>query len=482
MNGPGVPTAIQEPARRISIAGRYDVLICGGGSAGLAAALAASRSGASTLLVELNGFLGGVATAALVSEFGGQAGYDYMSGVAKEMADRLIARGQATPGRFRTSFESEAFKHAALEMLQQAGAHLLLYTLIADAIVIDRCIRGVIVENKSGRQALLSKVVVDATGDADVAACAGASVVRGREGDGRMRPVSLFFRVGNIDVEQLLRFIRENPQQFAPDPSKNIMDLDRNPPMVRPMGFFDLVRQAKEKDDYPEECHYLRIDNLNLGQRMATINTTRVYDVDGTRAEDLTQAYLKGVEQMRRVLAFLNAYVPGFSHSYLLDTAPVLGVRETRRIVGEYVLSEADIVEARSFPDVIGVPGYRHTRGGAVHSPDGQEGAESDVVNREAIDELFVYGIPYRCLLPVGVEGLLVAGRCISATHAADGYTRVIPSCMLTGQAAGTAAALAAQADIFPRQVDVSRLQRSLAGQGVRLVAPVAMSQRLPRT
>jgi len=296
-----------------------------------------------------------------------------------------------------------------------------------------------------------------------------------------MRPISLFFRVGNIDVEELLRFIQENPDQFAPDPSKNIMDLDRDPPMVRPMGFFDLVRQAKAKGDYPEECHYLRIDNLNLGQRMATINTTRVYDVDGSRAEDLTRAYLRGVEQMQKLLAFLRSYVPGFSRSYLLDTAPALGVRETRRVVGDYVLSEEDIVQARPFSDVIGVPGYRHTRGLPVHSPDGQEGAESDVANRQAIDELFVYGIPYRCLLPSGVEGLLVAGRCLSATHAADGYTRVIPSCMLTGQAAGTAAALSAQAGVTPRRLEVSRLQRSLAAQGVRLAAPVAAPQRLPR-
>ena len=482
MNGPAVPAAVREPGRKIPVAGRFDVLVCGGGAAGLAAALASARTGASTLLVEVNGFLGGAATAALVSEFGGQAGYDHMSGIAKEMADRMIARGQATPGRFRTSFESEAFKQTALEMLKEAGAQLLFYSLVADAIVTDGSVRGVIVENKSGRQALLGEVVVDATGDADVAALAGASVVRGREGDGRMRPVSLFFRVGNIDVEALLRFIRENPHQFAPDSSKNIIDLDRDPPMVRPMGFFDLVRQAKAKGDYPEECHYLRIDNLNLTQHMATINTTRVYDVDGSQAEDLTRAYLKGVEQMRKILAFLKSYVPGFSRSYLLDTAPSLGVRETRRVVGEYVLSEEDIVENRSFPDVIGVPGYRHTRGLPVHSPDGHEGAESDVANRQAIDELFVYGIPYRCLLPSGVEGLLVAGRCISATHAADGYTRVIPSCMLTGQAAGTAAALSAQADVPPRRLDVSRLQRCLAEQGVRLAAPVAVPQRLPRT
>jgi hypothetical protein len=473
---------IQEPERRIPVAGRYDVLVCGGGSAGVAAAVGAARTGASTLLVELNGFLGGVATAGLVSEFGGQAGYAHMSGVAKEMADRMIAAGQATPGRFRTSFDAEAFKQTALEMLREAGAQVLLYTLIADAIVADGAIQGVVIENKSGRQALLAGTVVDATGDADVAARAGARVVKGRETDGRMRPISLFFRVGNIDVETLLRFIRENPGQFAPDPSKNIMDLDRNPPMARPLGFFDLVREAKAKGDYPEECHYLRVDNLNLAQGIATINATRAYDMDGTRAEDLTRAYVTGMEQMTKIIGFLQAYVPGFSRCYLIDTASTLGVRETRRILGDYVLTEDDIAQGRAFPDTIGVPGYRHTPGLPVHSPDGKEGAESDVGNRKAIDELFVYAIPYRCLLPSGIDDLLVAGRCISATHAADGYTRVIPSCMLTGQAAGTAAALAVKAGVPPRQVSIPDLQRHLANQGVRLAVPMPAAQRLPRT
>ncbi|MCL4532383.1 MAG: FAD-dependent oxidoreductase, partial [Actinobacteria bacterium] len=287
-----VPATVREPERQIPIAARVDVLVCGGGAAGFAAALASARSGASTMLVEVNGFLGGVATGALVSEFGGQAGYEHMSGIARETADRMIARGQATPGRFRTSFEPEGFKSTALEMLLEAGAQLLLYTLVTDALVTEGAIRGVIVENKSGRQAILAKTVVDATGDADVAARAGVPTVKGREKDGRMRPISLFFRVGNIDVEELLRFVRENPEQFSPDPSKNIMDLDRDPPMARPLGFFDLVRRAKEAGDYPEECHYLRLDNLNLAHRVVTVNTTRVYDVDGTRAEDLTLAYL----------------------------------------------------------------------------------------------------------------------------------------------------------------------------------------------
>jgi hypothetical protein len=314
-----------------------------------------------------------------------------------------------------------------------------------------------------------------------VAGFAGAALVKGREADARMRPVSLFFRIGNIDVEELIRFIRENPDQFSPDPSKNILDLDRDPPMVRPFGFFDLVRRARERGDYPEECHYLRVDNLNLTQRIATINTTRVYDVDGCRAEDLTQAYIRATAQMLKIAAFLRSYVPGFSRAWLLDSAPSLGVRETRRVVGDYVLSEDDIVRSRAFPDVIGVPGYRHTRGQPVHNPDGQEGAEGDFCNRQAIDELFVYGIPYRCLLPRGVEGLLTAGRCISATHAGDGYTRVIPSCMLTGQAAGTAAALSAQSGVSPRDLDIVRLQHCLAEQGVRLAMPVAATPRPAR-
>ena len=475
-----VPATILEPERRLPVTAQVDVLICGGGSAGVAAAVAAARGSASTMLVEATGFLGGVATAALVSEFGGQAGYEHMSGIAREMADRMIALGQATPGRYRTSFDPEAFKAVSLKMLGEAGARLLLYTMVVGAIVNDGALRGVIIENKSGRQAILAKAVIDATGDADVAARAGAPTVKGREKDGRMRPVSLFFRMANINVEELLGFMRASPQQFSPDPSKNIMDLDGEYPMLRPLGFFDLVREAKEKGEFPKECHYLRLDNLNLTEGIVTVNTTRVYDVDGTRAEDLTRAYVEGEDQASTIVSFLRKYVPGFSQSYLLDKAPMLGVRETRRIIGDYVLTEDDIVAAKVFPDVIGVPGYRHTRGNPVHSPDGQEGAASDIGNRRNIDELFVYGIPYRSLLPKGIEGLLAAGRCISATHEADGYTRVIPSCMLTGQAAGAAAALSALSGTTPRNVDVHRLQHRLLEQGVRLAIPAAAPTPVP--
>ena len=470
----GTTRTITEPARRTPVAADVDVLVCGGGAAGFAAALAAARTGASTLLVELNGFLGGVATAALVSEFGGQAGYDHMSGIAREMADRMIAKGQATPGRFRTSFDAEGFKTTAVQMLREARAHMLFYTLVTDAIVEGGAVKGVIAENKSGRQALLGKVVIDTTGDADVAARAGVPFVKGRESDGRMRPISLFFRVGNINVQELLRFMTENPQQFAPDPAKNIMDLDRDPPMVRPLGFFDLVRRAKENGDYPEECHFLRLDNLDLARGIVTVNTTRVYDADGTVAEDLTRAYIRGQEQMETLAAFLKKYVPGFANSYIVDVAPVLGVRETRRVRGDYLLTEDDIVGDMVFPDVIGVPGHRHTPGQPVHNPDGFEGAPNDEGHRRLIDDLWVYGIPFRSLLPAGVENLLVAGRCMSATHEADGYTRVIPTCMITGQAAGTAGALSALEGITPRQLNVAKLQANLAKQGVRLAMPAS--------
>lgn len=388
--------------------------------------------------------------------------------------------GQATPGRYRTSFQAEAFKSLSLKMLGESGAHLLLYTMVVDSIVKDGAIRGVIIESKSGRQAILAVNVVDATGDADVAFRAGTSTVKGREKDGRMRPISLFFRMCHLQVEELLCYMRANPQQFSPDPSKNIMDMDSDPPMLRPLGFFDLVREAKKKGDYPEECHYLRLDNLNLAQGIVTVNATRVYDVDGTRAEDLTKAYFKGEEQAEKIISFLQKYVPGFSRACLLDKAPVLGVRETRRIVGDYVLTEDDIVQGRVFSDVICVSGYRHTRGNPVHSPDGQEGAESDAKNRRAVDRLFVYGIPYQSILPKGIEGLLVAGRCISVTHEADAYTRVLPSCMLTGQAAGTAAAISAINGVTPRNVDVGLLQNRLDEQGVRLVIPVASSVPMP--
>lgn len=465
---------VRVPAQEVPVAARVDVLVAGGGSAGLAAAVAAARSGARTLLIERNSFLGGAATAGLVAEFGGQGGYENMSGVAREMADRMIARGGARKGKYRTSFELETYKTVSLNLMEESGARLLLYTATANVITEGKRVRGALIHNKSGFQAVLADVTIDTTGDADLAYWAGVPTVKGREGDSKMRPIGLMFRVGNIDIDRLLRYVKENPEEFSPDPSKNIMELDANPPMFRPMGFFSTVEKAKQAGEFPSDLHYLRLDNVNMAARTCIVNAVRVYGADATDGWQLTQAEMRAREQMHLLMRFLEKHIPGFENCFLIDAGANLGIRETRRIIGEYVLQEDDIMSGVWFPDSIGTPGYRHTKGMPVHSPDGREGAPDDIANRKVVDELVIYHIPYRSLVPLGVEGLLVAGRCISATHEADAVTRVQPSCMIMGQAAGTAAAMAVRQGCDVRAVPMPELQANLVAQGVRILFPQA--------
>ena len=194
----------------------------------------------------------------------------------------------------------------------------------------------------------------------------------------------------------------------------------------------------------------------------ALVNTVRVYDVDGTNPADVTRAEIEGRRQQRRLLEFAQKCVPGFEKTYVLDSASHIGVRETRRALGGYVLTEQDILDKVHFSDSIGIDSNRQNPRGPRHSPDGMEGSASDEENRELVASLFTYEIPYRCLVPQHINGLVVAGRAISADHDADGYTRNQPACMVTGQAAGVAAALSARLGVQPRNLDIDLLQEKL--------------------
>jgi hypothetical protein len=191
--------------------------------------------------------------------------------------------------------------------------------------------------------------------------------------------------------------------------------------------------------------------------------------VDGTNPSDVTRAEIEGRRQQRLLLEFAKKFVPGFEKTYVLDSASHIGVRETRRMVGGYVLTEEDIVAKVRFPDSIGIDSNRQNPHGPRHSPDGMEGSAQDEENRELVASLFTYEIPYRCLVPKRIEGLVVAGRAISANHEADGYTRNQPACMVTGQAAGAAAALSAKLGLPPRNLDIALLQSSLRKLGAKL-------------
>jgi FAD dependent oxidoreductase len=416
------------------------------------------------LLVERGNCLGGTATAGMMALF--YTPYRCAHGTPKAIVDRLIAAGGAFPGEV-ISVDHEIFKAVAFEMAAEHGVQLLLHTMCSDVVMEGRRVRGVVIENKAGRQALLGTMLVDASGDADIAARAGAPTVKGRETDAKMRPMTLLFRLGGVDVAAMLAHVRAHPEDFSKDPNQMMLDVEGK--NIRIFGFFSLVEQAKAEGHLYPDCHYFRVESVFPERGTLLVNTIRIYDVDGTDPRDVTRAEIEARRHQRLLVEFVRQYVPGFANAYLLDSGSHIGVRETRRILGEYVLTEEDIVDQVTFFDTIGVDSNRQNPKGPRHSPDGMEGSILDSETREQVATLYTYEIPYRCLLPQGVEGLLVAGRAISSNHEADGYTRNQPACMVTGQAAGVAGTLAARAGILPREVDMAELQAALRGLGTKL-------------
>ncbi|MBL8669872.1 MAG: FAD-dependent oxidoreductase [Alphaproteobacteria bacterium] len=458
--------SVEEAARMLPVARRTEVLVLGGGVAGLSAALAAAKLGAEVLLIERGNCLGGTATAGMMALF--YTPYRCAHSTPKEIFDRLIAEGGAFPGEV-ISVDHEAFKTVALEMATERNVRLLFHTTCADVVMDGNRLRGIVIEGKDGRQAVLADVVIDASGDGDIAARAGAPMSKGRDSDSKMRPMTLLFRMGGVDVGAMLEYVRGNPEEFSKDPNQMLLDVaGKN---IRIFGFFGLVQRAKQQGYLYDDCHYFRVESVFPERGSLLVNTIRIYGVDGTQAEDVTRAEIEGRRQQKLLLRFARDFLPGFATAYILDSASHIGVRETRRIIGDYVLTEEDIVDGARFPDTIGVDSNRQNPKGFRHSPDGKEGSAEDIETREWVADLFTYEIPYRCLIPQRIDGLIVAGRAISSNHAADGYTRNQPACMVTGQAAGAAAALCARLDVEPRALDVATLQAALRQLDAKLRA-----------
>jgi hypothetical protein len=414
--------------------------------------------------VERHSSLGGAATANLVTKLSQHR--DVLYGVSAEIVDELIHRKAAVAGRV-INFDSEGFKKLALDLVQGAGARLLLYTWVVAPIIDDGLLRGVFVENKSGRQALLAKTTIDCTGDADIAHAAGVPVHKGQESSGEMRPMVLIFRMGGIDFKALVDYARSHPDQFSPDPNRQVNDIEKG--VVRMWGFFDLVEEASRRGELPEGFHSLELEGVDVERGICYVNGAEVFGVDGTNAWDLTKAEMAAREQIPMLAAFVRRHIPGCQKAYVLDTAASIGVRETRHIHGEYTLTEDDCATGRAFEDrMVRVSTHLAAPGWAVHSPDGKEGSTEDP-RRTLVAPEYRCFIPYRCMVPEKVDGLLVAGRCISQTHDADGWTRAQVWCMGMGQAAGTAAAVALKSGVNVRSVDVARVQDRLRGQGVPL-------------
>ncbi len=429
-----MPKTHREPARELPVFDEVDVLVCGGGPAGFSAAVAAARAGAKTLLIEQTNCCGGIATAGghnhlcLYSDWGGKN--LVVGGVPLEMVRRCVDLGYGVFDGGSADFELDGMKLACEQIAAEAGVRLLYHTLFADAIVRDGRVVGAAIQNKSGRQAVLARRVVDATGDADVAASAGAPWEMGRPTDGAVQPCTLMFTVGGVEYDKVRAWRTDYQMEHVWRQAQQAGDME--PFQTQIMGLWWTPTRPDQ-----------------LG-----VNFTHIVGVDPTDAASITDATIEGRRQAFHMIPVFRKYVPGMAECYLISTAALLGTRESRRIQGEYVLTDEDVVAMREFDDSVCYGSFFID----VHNCTGPGMDEETWRPAEG----FKYQIPYRCLLPKERENLLVAGRCISVTHRALGSTRVMPQCAALGEAAGAAAALSIEADQTPRELDASKLQDHL--------------------
>jgi len=436
-----------------------DVVVCGGGPAGIAAAISSARAGAETLLIEKNSSLGGVVSAGLLSVFGPlddgdrlldwerdrriekglpltpamKTGNRIIGGIALEIVENLAKTGAAIDyGYGFIPVNPERLKRLSEEMAEAAGAKIFYETLLTGTVIEGRKIKAVETAGKSGMTRISGEIFIDATGDGDLSFLAGAPFEKGREKNGRMQGVTLVFWLGNVKMKS--RFFTDRQQ------------------IEEANGLFgEYYREGKTK-----ALHQVGCINVIPGMKdVVAVNTQHTHCIDGTVTADLTRALIAGRREVEEIAGLFRKHLKGFEEAFLLDTASMLGVRETRRIRGRYILTGEDVLQARDFEDSIGRNAYNLD----IHLPD--EPMEGGFLTPGTS-----YAIPYRCLLPAGIENLIVAGRCISTTHRAQSSVRIIPCCMVTGQAAGIAGAISARRGVLPGEIDTGILQNAVKDAG----------------
>lgn len=442
---------IEEPARQIPVMAETDVLVVGGGPGGLSAALAAAREGVDTMLVERYGCFGGVITQAMIGTI---AWYRSSSetvdagGIGVEFERRAKEMGASTTVFFYEILDTEIFKYIADRMLQEAGVVPLLHCPTVDPILEGDTIKGVITESKSGRAAILAKRVIDATGDADIASRAGAPFRL--DPKHTLEEVSVSFGCSGVDIEKFFDYTLKKPSSIADwgDASGKKEEDEFSTYLVEPF------RKAKEAGEIPE---YPRIESFWSGftdaGEITSMNAIHIPDVDSTDVWDLTRAEIEGRRQVMWAVAALKKYTPGFARARLRTMGASLGTRESRKIVGRYNLTEHDVLNQARFEDSIGI------------FPEFLDG--NDIAIMPSTGRYFQ--VPYGVVLPQKVENLLVSGRCVAGDKVSHAATRQMMCCAVTGQGAGIAAAVSLKSGVTCREVDVSRVQKRLVRQGVRI-------------
>lgn len=442
---------LTEPSRQTPVHGEYDVVVLGGGPAGIAAAVSAARAGRSTLLIERYGFLGGMGTAAGVTNFCGLHANVHgdirqvVHGVAADLLARIDRLGGLNAPHHlfgktvAQAYDTAAYKIAADDLLLSAGVQVLFHALAA-GVVMDspRQVGALLVETKSGRRAVLGRAFIDCSGDGDMAAWAGAPFDKG-DGAGNMLYPSTMFRLNGIDPLRAGKAWETIPGLMLQAQAEGRYTFPRKTPIIRP-----------QKSGIEWRVNLTQLANAQ-GNAM-----------DGTDAQELSDAEALGRRQIASVASFLKE-VPGFENAYIVDIAPQVGIRETRRVHGAYMLTESDVLECASFDDTIGVNGWPLE----LHLKGDVEFRWPQIPQSRGFNHL-----PYRMTVPPALDNLWVAGRCASMTHEAQSAARVTGACFVMGQAAGTAADLALAAGGTrgtAGAVDVPALQARLEADGAYL-------------
>nr|WP_315593815.1 FAD-dependent oxidoreductase [uncultured Cupriavidus sp.] len=443
-------SSVNEAARSTPVLGEYEVVVLGGGPAGIAAAVASATAGRKTLLVERYGFLGGMGTAAGVTNFCGLHANVYgeikrvVHGVSTELTNR-IARldGLCEPhslfgGKIAAqAYDNAAYKIAADQLMLSSGSAVLFHAYAAGVVMRSESeIEALLIETKSGRHAIVGQIFIDCSGDADMAAAAGAPYEKGDAAGGMLYP-STMFRVNGVDPQRAGR-AWEHFGALMEQAVRDGHQFARKTPIIRP-----------QKNAVEWRANVTQLCNPDGSA------------IDGTEAMQISAGEIEGRRQVADFIQFLRRYAPGFEQAYVLDIAPQIGVRETRRLLGDYQLTEDDVLSCASFEDTIGVNGWMieaHVAG------DIEFKFQHNIPHVRGFNHL-----PYRMVVPSKVDNLLVAGRCASMTHMGQSAARVTGACFVMGEAAGTAAALALATDEMVRDVDVPTLQGTLTRNGAFL-------------